>query len=81
MTFDFAPDWMQALKCRSPLTPVDPAGSAAARGLPAPPHLDAADVATLVKELFAEGSLTADQLVSLAILPELEPYLRSVAPR
>jgi hypothetical protein len=77
MTFDFAPDWMTSLLIGTPFTAADPAGSAAPRALPPPSYPDNAEVAALVSELFAEGTLSPEQLCSLAGLPELQPHLNS----
>jgi hypothetical protein len=75
MTFDFAPDWMTTMLNGAPFSPAEPEGSAATRGLPVPSYPDHAEVAALVSEMFAEGSLSAEQLCSLAGLPEMQPHL------
>lgn len=75
MTFDFTPDWMETLLRASPFTPAEPAGSAGPKGMPAPTYPSQAEVAMLVSELFAEGTLSADQLHSLSRLPELSGHL------
>jgi hypothetical protein len=75
MTFEFAPDWMEAL-LRS--VPYVADGLATSPLLPAampPAHPDARAVAALVGELFAEGTLSAEQFRSLISAPEIEPYL------
>jgi len=77
MTFDFAPDWMMSLLKDSPFSPVAPTGVLLAKGLPTPDYPNHAQVAALVSELFAEGTLSPEQLCSLAGLPELQPHLRS----
>ena len=77
MTFDFAPDWMASLLTDSPFSPMAPAGSLLAGGLPTPNYPDQAQIAALVSELFAEGTLSPEQLCSLAGLPELQPHLGS----
>jgi len=79
MTFDFSPDWMDRV-CGateysgaaprplelSPLAPPPPCA-------PAQPTTD--QIAALVTELFAEGTLSYDQLRSLSKVPELSPLL------
>ncbi|OAN54146.1 hypothetical protein A6A04_12975 [Paramagnetospirillum marisnigri] len=75
MTFDFAPDWMTTLLSGAPYSPAAPHGSARAGAMPPPSYPDNAAVAALVSELFAEGTLSAEQLCSLAGLPELQPHL------
>lgn len=78
MTFDYAPNWMDTLSTTgragvtakaavmpSPLIPPPCA--------PATPSM--AQVAILVEELFAEGTLTYDQLRSLSTVPELNALL------
>ncbi len=77
MTFDFAPDWMAALLKDSPFSPVAPAGSLLAGGMPTPNYPSHAQTAALVSELFTEGTLSPEQLCSLAGLPELQPHLGS----
>ncbi|MBI3445673.1 MAG: hypothetical protein HY055_09995 [Magnetospirillum sp.] len=71
MTFEFAPDWIETLL---QATPYSPAGF----GLPvasAPAHPNAAEVAALVGELFAEGTLSPEQFQTLLTAPELKPYI------
>lgn len=75
MTFDFAPDWMTTLLNGAPYSAAEPPGSAASRGLPPPSYPNDAEVAALVSELFAEGTLSPEQLYSLAGLPELRAHL------
>ncbi len=77
MTFEFAPDWMETLLRPSSyssaslgLSPMMPATNP-------PAHPDAGEVAALVGELFAEGTLSAEQFRSLLAAPELEPYLET----
>ena len=72
MTFDFAPDWMASLLQDTPFSSARPP---LANHLPTYPNH--AEVAALVSELFSEGSLSPEQLCSLAGLPELQPHLRS----
>jgi hypothetical protein len=77
MTFDFAPDWMTSLLSGTPFTAADPVGSASPGVQTVPSYPDGAEVAALVSELFAEGTLSPEQLYSLAGLPELQPHLNS----
>lgn len=77
MTFNFAPDWMTSLLRDTPYSPAGAPGSLSAGGLPGPAYPDHAEVAALVSELFAEGTLSPEQLCSLAGLPELQPHLQS----
>ncbi len=75
MTFEFAPDWMESL-IRSSHLSTAALGSSPMMPAPIPPvHPDAREVAALVGELFAEGTLSAEQFHSLLAAPELEPYL------
>lgn len=75
VTFDFAPNWTASLTAAEPA----PASAAAPSPLipapcaPAAPSM--AQVAALVEELFAEGSLSFEQLRSLSGVPELTPLL------
>lgn len=74
MTFEFAPDWMEAL-LRSPDIASTAMGISPLMPAAAPPaHPNAREVAALVNELFAEGTLSAEQFHSLLAAPELEPY-------
>ncbi|WP_192884614.1 hypothetical protein [Paramagnetospirillum kuznetsovii] len=75
MTFDFAPDWMTTLLNGAPYSAAEPAGSVMGKGLPIPAYPDNAEVAALLSELFAEGTLSAEQLWSLADLPEIKAHL------
>lgn len=75
MTFDFAPDWMSTLLNGAPYSPAELPGSAAIHGLPIPAYPDNAEIAALLSELFAEGTLSAEQLWSLAELPELQAHM------
>ncbi|CAA7626055.1 hypothetical protein [Magnetospirillum sp. SS-4] len=77
MTFDFAPDWMTSLLNGTSFTVADPVGSASPGAMAVPSYPDCAEVAALVSELFAEGTLSPDQLHSLAGLPELRPHLNT----
>lgn len=79
MTFNYAPNWMDTLS-----TTADHAGTTAKSvAIPsplipppcAPASPSLAQVAALVEELFAEGTLTYDQLRSLSTVPELNPLL------
>lgn len=81
MTFDFAPDWRDS----SPSADTAPqtALPTAATGFPplsaspprAPAHPTRHQMASLVGELFAEGSLNFEQLCSLSNAPELADLL------
>ncbi|MDO8608049.1 MAG: hypothetical protein Q7R40_16055 [Phaeospirillum sp.] len=75
MTFDFAPDWMTSLLQDTPFSPISQVGLPQTGSLPSYPNH--AEVAALVSELFTEGTLSPEQLCSLAGLPELQPHLRS----
>lgn len=79
MTFEYAPDWMESL-----LRPTPFSSAAAPPHLPsaaAPPaHPGPSQVAALVGELFAEGTLSTEQFRSLLAAPELEPYLDQALP-
>lgn len=82
MTFDFAPEWLDSTAAATE-TSVFAAASAA---MPlaamrviaapcAPAHPTESQMASLVGELFAEGSLSFEQLCSLSNAPELEHLL------
>lgn len=74
MTFDFTPDWMDSLLRSSGFSHMGP-GTSPLWPQPAPPsHPDAREMAALVGELFAEGTLSAEQFHSLISDPTLEPY-------
>lgn len=74
MTFEFSPDWMEAL-LRSPDVASTMMGPSPLTPPAAPPaHPNAREVAALVGELFAEGTLSAEQFHTLLAAPELEPY-------
>lgn len=82
MTFDFTPDWLDAMSTAADyanpaphanFTPAAPLRALAAAGAPPSPTMD--QVAALVGELFAEGSLSFEQLCSLSAVPELESLL------
>jgi hypothetical protein len=74
MTFEYAPDWMESLLRPTPYASAGPDVSSLSRGAP-PAHPEPRQVAALVNELFAEGTLSAEQFRSLLSAPELEPYL------
>ena len=61
----------------SPFSPVGLAGAPLLRGIKSPSYPSNAETAALVSELFTEGTLSPEQLCSLAGLPELQPHLRS----
>ncbi|MCR6630785.1 MAG: hypothetical protein NVV74_12450 [Magnetospirillum sp.] len=83
MTLDFTPDWLSTVStaeataatptCRSVFVPAVPAPHLPPPGAPAAPSM--AQVARLVEELFAEGSLSFEQLCSLSNVPELKSLL------
>ncbi|CUW40745.1 protein of unknown function [Magnetospirillum sp. XM-1] len=74
MTFEFSPDWMEAL-LRAPDVASTVMGTSPLMPPAAPPtHPDAREVAALVGELFAEGTLSVEQFHTLLAAPELEPY-------
>lgn len=84
MTFDFAPNWPDGLTTPTnyaaprPLTNTAiPSGVIPGAAPPpcAPPHPTLDQMADLVGELFAEGSLSFEQLCSLSNVPELESLL------
>lgn len=72
MTFDYAPDWIaRAIAATdyangSPLSPPLPC---------APNHPTIPQLAALVAELFAEGTLSWEQLCALGTQPELTQLL------
>lgn len=79
MTFDYAPNWMDTLSSTADhagvtaKTVVLPSPLLPPPCAPASPSM--AQVAVLVEELFAEGTLTYDQLRSLSTVPELNALL------
>ena len=74
MTFEFAPDWMETLLRSAEYSPAA-LGSSPLLPMAIPPtHPDAREMAALVGELFAEGTLSAEQFRSLLATPELAPY-------
>lgn len=79
MTFDFTPSWQDPATATH--TAVDVAVAALdastviARPERAPAHPGADELALLVRELFAEGSLSWDQLQALSRVAELKPML------
>lgn len=82
MTFDFTPDWLDGPAATSDYAePVPRHARTAAAPLRAvlpprqPIHPSTAQMAALVGELFAEGSLSFDQLCSLSNAPELDTLL------
>lgn len=74
MTFDFTPDWMDSLLRSSSFSHVGPGTSPLLPRSAPPSHPDAREMAALVGELFAEGTLSAEQFHSLISDPTLEPY-------
>jgi len=75
MTFEFAPDWMEALLRSSDYSPTALGTSPLMPAAIPPAHPNPREVAALVGELFAEGTLSAEQFRSLLTAPELGPYL------
>ena len=82
MTFDFAPDWLDTAAIVTETSAFAAAGAAmplaAMRVIAAPcapAHPTESQMASLVGELFAEGSLSFEQLCSLSNAPELEHLL------
>lgn len=79
VTFDFTPDWLDTLPATetTPFATQPFASQPAPRVLPlhAPTHPTDRQMASLVGELFAEGSLSFEQLCSLSNAPELENLL------
>jgi len=75
MTFDFAPEWMSSLLLDHSLTPLRSERELSVCAQSTPVHPCDAEVAALVSELFAEGTLSPEQLYTLAGLPELKPHL------
>lgn len=82
MTFDFAPEWLDSTAAATETSVF--AATAAATPLAsvrviaspkAPVHPTESQMASLVGELFAEGSLSFEQLCSLSNAPELEHLL------
>jgi hypothetical protein len=78
MTFEFAPDWMETLLRSSTYVQADLGISPLIPTVVPPAHPDARQMAALVSELFAEGTLSAEQFHSLITSPELEPFLDSI---
>lgn len=74
MTFEFAPDWMETLLRSSSYSQADLGISPLIPVVMPPAHPDARQMAALVSELFAEGTLSAEQFHSLFESPELEPF-------
>ncbi len=84
VTFDLAPDWLDSLSDADDYAAAAFPGAApvhraaplqAAAMLRAPAHPTVDQMAELVGELFAEGSLSFEQLCSLSHVPELESLL------
>jgi hypothetical protein len=75
MTFEFAPDWMETLLRSSSYAQADLGISPLIPAVVPPAHPDARQMAALVSELFAEGTLSAEQFRSLFASPELEPFI------
>lgn len=71
MTFDFAPDWMNAFLRDQPCATAEAGRSAMLASPQAPPHPDAGQLAALVNELFMEGTLSPEQfrMLSAATAP------------
>lgn len=77
MTFDFTPRWLERAAPDETVSSLPPAArlSPLAAVPCAPTHPDQRQLAELVRELFAEGTLSWEQLRSLATLPELRLLL------
>lgn len=72
MTFDYAPDWIARAIAATEYT----SGSPLSPPLPcAPSHPTIPELAALVAELFAEGTLSWEQLCALSTQPELNRLL------
>lgn len=69
MTFDFSTDWIGALSHGEAISPLAPARPTA------PLYPTASEIALLLKELVAEGSLSLNQLRHMSAQPELAGYL------
>lgn len=68
MSFDYSPDSITAEAAAAGLAPLTPRAAC-------PPQPSLPEVAALVRELFAEGTLSWDQLSELARGPELQALL------
>ncbi len=79
MTFDYSPDWMDRLSEVAEYSSAAPRPVAASPRPPSSPSTLAqpttVEIAALVEELFAEGSLSYEQLRSLSAVPELSSLL------
>lgn len=79
MTFDFTPDWLLGAIAATEYSGTAPHCGAVSPLAPPPPcapsHPTMAELAALVAELFAEGTLSWDQLRALGGVPELRPML------
>ncbi|MBX9634821.1 MAG: hypothetical protein K2X44_07545 [Magnetospirillum sp.] len=77
MTFDFAPHWMDIISTATPYSGEAPKPAVSSPLQPpcAPASPSMTEVAALVEELFAEGTLSYDQLRSLSTAPELASLL------
>lgn len=71
MSFDYSPQTITAEATGLGLSPPAPRPAASPQ-----PHLS--ETAALIRELFAEGTLSWDQLAELARAPELQPLLADV---
>ncbi|HLO77881.1 MAG TPA: hypothetical protein VK196_15605 [Magnetospirillum sp.] len=81
MTFDFTPGWLDTMSNATDTATPMPRHSHAATAVRAavaacpPPQPTMAQVASLVGELFAEGTLSFEQLCSLSNAPEMASLL------
>lgn len=75
MTFEYAPDWMEALLRPAPYSSAGAVPPRMSDAASPPSHPDPRQMAALVGELFAEGTLSAEQFRSLLASPELNPHL------
>ncbi len=71
MSFDYSPQTISAEATGLGLSPLAPR-------LAPLPQPDLSEIAALVRELFAEGTLSWDQLSELARAPELQHLLAEV---
>lgn len=79
MTFDFSPDWLLQAIAATEFTGAAP-NSVSTSPLLAPPscapsHPSVTELADLVTELFAEGTLSWEELRAMGGMPELQPLL------
>ena len=79
MTFDFITDWRDSVAAEcAPESGAVTAESPRQSAEKPPAHPTSGELALLVRELFAEGTLTWDQLLALSRVAELRPMLEPV---